>query len=175
MWEEDPVGDWKIEIINDGRVPVELKSWSISFYGTKDHPQPISQSALAPEAPVGQSASEEDLNQLPKVPEQKTADVTKTHHGGKDLKTNVVANNEAIVQTPIRIDHCLDNGSNANWCSVCEAGFLMLNGRCVDACPAEGYYQGQENHQQSCLQCYYSCKTCSGPNDYQVIIIQSFN
>ena len=40
MWEESPIGDWTLEVINDGRTMVELKHWSISFFGTKDHPQP---------------------------------------------------------------------------------------------------------------------------------------
>ena len=158
MWEESPIGDWTLEVLNDGRAVVELKQWSLAFFGTKDHPQPNIRSAPRP-APK-ESEQEQELNQVPDVPIQKTADVTNMHNiNAKPLEDN----NEGS----FNLEHCLD-ATDPNWCSVCESGFLLLNGRCLDTCPAEGYYQGTENHQESCLQCYYSCKTCNGPNDYQV-------
>ena len=76
MWEESPVGDWTLEVVNDGRQRVDLKDWSISFYGTKDDPQPGSNEVpkvpIAPVVPI-----EVDLNQVPKAPEQTAADVSK--------------------------------------------------------------------------------------------------
>ena len=87
------------------------------------------------------------------------------HHGGKSLKEDPDQSEPANAE--LRLDHCLDSVLSSQ-CSVCESGFIILNGRCVDSCPAEGYYTGQQNRQESCIQCYYSCKTCNGPNDYQV-------
>ena len=72
-----------------------------------------------------------------------------------------------FISTLVKLENCMD-ATNPNWCSVCENGYVLFNGRCVDICPSDGYYVGKDNHQDSCIQCYYSCKTCDGPNDYQV-------
>ena len=163
MWEESPIGDWTLEVINDGRSIVELKKWSLAFFGTKDHPQPNLRE-VPRQQPNEPSEQNIELNQVPDVPIQKTADVTNMH--SKPLKQS-----ESVEE--VFLEHCLD-ARDPKWCSICESGFLMLNGRCLESCPAEGYYQGTENHQDSCLQCYYSCKTCNGPNDYQVRKIHDF-
>merc|ERR1712223_2217917 len=147
MWEESPIGDWTLEVINDGRSIVELKKWSLAFFGTKDHPQPNLRE-VPRQQPNEPSEQNIELNQVPDLPIQKTADVTNMH--SKPLKQS-----ESVEK--VFLEHCLD-ARDPKWCSICESGFLMLNGRCLESCPAEGYYQGTENHQDSCLQCYYSCK-----------------
>jgi hypothetical protein len=178
MWEESPIGLWTLEVINDGRAMVELKSWSIAFFGSNTHPQPDMPPKIASvpnvEKHIPDNTAQVDLNQhIPdntaqvdlnqvKLPEQNTADVSKAHHG------KTIADETSDLE-PLRLEHCLEE-TNPDWCSVCEPDFILLNGRCVAACPAEGYYAGKENHRNTCLECYYSCKTCSGPNDYQVII-----
>ena len=77
MWEESPVGDWTLEIKNDGRQRVDLTNWSISFYGTKEHPGP---GAPSPDTigtnpivnsntpDIAPAATEVDLNQVPEDP-----------------------------------------------------------------------------------------------------------
>ena len=193
MWEESPIGDWTLEVINDGRVSVELKNWSVSFYGTKNHPQPNLQTSSAEGLPGDSKATGElntvdtvepiELNQVPKVPEQQTADVTKLHQG-KQLKeeetivipvpsasgipSGISSGIPAGIPAGIRLPHCADSTGHPDWCSSCESGFLLLGGHCVESCPAEGFYVGQDNHQDSCIKCYYTCKSCSGPNDNQV-------
>ena len=176
MWEESPVGDWTLEVINDGRVSVELKNWSVAFYGTKTHPQPGSKSGSGSSLPIspGVASNEIDtidiaepieLNQVPKVPEQQIADVTKLHRG-KPLKEE----ERTLIpeQVSVHMPHCTDPVGNPDRCTSCESGFLLLDGHCVESCPAQGFYVGQENHQESCIQCYYTCNSCNGPNDYQV-------
>ena len=49
-----------------------------------------------------------------------------------------------------------------------QHGFLMLNGRCVAECPQESFYRGKSGRHEACIPCYYTCKTCSGYNDYEV-------
>ncbi len=171
MWEENPVGDWTLEILNDGRIVAELKTWSISFSGTKESPQPgLPATGALPTPPEAKVGKEVDLNQAPKVPEQGAADVSQLHHAGKNIAENPAESVPIQPQIPdnYHADHCLDS-TRPEWCMVCEAGFVLLNGRCVESCPSEGYYVGKESAQDSCIQCYYSCKTCHGPNDYQVI------
>ena len=50
----------------------------------------------------------------------------------------------------------------------CHPNFMLLNGKCMHECP-EGYYESQigYDHHKTCIKCYYSCKTCTGSNDYQ--------
>ena len=33
---------------------------------------------------------------------------------------------------------------------------------------------GQANRHDTCVPCYYSCETCSGPNDYEVSLLTYF-
>ena len=105
---------------------------------------------------------------------QQTADVSspsRPHHISTDLKDPV----EQLITDPQkflenmkpRLENCQD-AANSEWCSVCESGFKSIDGRCVESCPSEGYYTGEENNRAACIQCYYTCKTCDGPNDYQV-------
>ena len=179
MWEESPIGTWTLEVLNDGRSIVELKEWSIAFLGTATPPQPnFDEKVEAPPvkvttapppppvppkevspAPVAPPAVPPvvDLNNAqPKMPEQNAGDVS----GG-------------ILSPPLTQDktnpmeNCLEQ-SGVDWCDVCDKPYVQLNGRCVESCPNEGYYKGQANRHDVCVPCYYSCKTCSGSNDYEV-------
>ena len=189
MWEESPVGDWMLEIKNDGRQRVDLTNWSISFYGTKEHPQPgappnldtigtnpiVNNNNNTPD--IAPAATEVDLNQVPEDPVQQTADVSppsRPHHipindlkePGAEPAVNPQKFLEDLIKKP-RLENC-QSAANSEWCSICESGFKSIDGRCVESCPPEGYYTGQENNQEACIPCYYTCKTCDGPNDYQV-------
>merc|ERR1712226_1577829 len=55
--------------------------------------------------------------------------------------------------------------------TTCVKGFVLQNGRCIDSCPAVGFYKedGGRGDGDKCVPCYYSCKTCNGPNDYQCL------
>lgn len=161
MWEESPVGTWTLEVLNDGKAIVELKEWSISVFGTEEHPQPnLSDNEV------------KNLNNIPPPPPASPAPTSKPtiaepiQHVGP-AATNQ-PNNAQSSSKALKLDNCLEPDS-AGWCSVCESGFMSLSGRCVEQCPAEGYFVGQENHKQACLQCYYTCKTCNGPSDYQCL------
>ena len=191
MWEESPVGDWTLEIKNDGRQRVDLTKWSISFYGTNEHPQPggapneeprtnNNNNPIVNNSPADIAPAKVDLNQVPEDPVQQTADVSppsRPHHidANNDLKEpepavnpqKFLENMKNKLKNNPRLENCQD-AANSEWCSVCKSGFKSIDGRCVESCPSEGYYTGQENNQDACIQCYYTCKTCDGPNDYQV-------
>eukprot|EP00088_Acartia_fossae_P058133 TRINITY_DN6795_c0_g1_i11.p1 TRINITY_DN6795_c0_g1~~TRINITY_DN6795_c0_g1_i11.p1 ORF type:complete len:903 (-),score=171.96 TRINITY_DN6795_c0_g1_i11:717-3425(-) len=72
------------------------------------------------------------------------------------------------LSTLTTIANCQEQISSA-FCKTCNLGFLALNGRCVTSCPTEGYYQARSNMSDHCFQCYYTCKTCTGSNDYQCL------
>ena len=173
MWEESPIGTWTLEVINDGRSLVELKQWSLVFLGTDTHPQPSLQNANnqpivhKPSPPIQnpQSLSSPNINQVnpnsvvqPQAPSQPIADVT---------KLNIVK--EELKQEPkIFIENCEQQSIDNLECEKCHSTFMLLNGKCLHDCP-KGHYEGEigYDHHKTCIKCYYSCKTCTGPNDYQ--------
>jgi len=71
-----------------------------------------------------------------------------------------------VPSLPPAMVHC-ETQSSPDWCAQCEHPTVLHLGRCVEHCPEVGYFQGESNGTSACLTCYYSCKTCSGPNDYQ--------
>ena len=72
-----------------------------------------------------------------------------------------------VGEPPPRLEYCAKQRSD-DWCDKCEQGRAQHFGRCVAHCPEEGYFLGRANRADACRKCYYSCKTCSGPNDYEV-------
>lgn len=69
--------------------------------------------------------------------------------------------------------------------SECSVGLALLHGVCVSSCP-DTYFVQNGGHPTSlpgvfqdaadmtrvtyiCLPCHYSCRTCSGPNDFQCL------
>ena len=173
MWEESPIGTWTLEVVNDGRSLVELRDWSLVFLGTETHPQPslIASQPKAQPTPGGtmnvpKSQHSTSLNQVdpnkvvaknpPNIPSQPIADVTK--------QNGESANKLQGQKSPL--ENCLQQ-STPTVCEKCDPNFFMIDGECQHDCPEKGYYKGMSNHQNTCLPCYYSCKTCSGPNDYQ--------
>jgi len=73
---------------------------------------------------------------------------------------------ESSVETTI--PNCMVQITGA-YCKTCSAGYLALNGKCVTECPSEGYFQARSNMSDHCFQCYYTCATCTGSNDYQCV------
>ena len=72
---------------------------------------------------------------------------------------------------PATVDpNCAAPGLDPDWCDRCKHGFVRLDsGLCSDICPPEGYFliPAANGGQSQCGRCYYACKTCSGPNDYE--------
>lgn len=163
MWGESPTGEWTLEVHNDGRSVVELKEWTLSFLGTPIPPQPDDPPppGSAPSAPAAPS-------QAPKVKDKSSK---------KELDSPIVPGVELPEQPSLPVGtaagakkalaFCAEQ-SSPDWCDACVVGFKQHNGRCVEECPSTGYYLGQEKRAEACIPCYYSCETCSGPNDYQV-------
>ncbi|TRY74010.1 hypothetical protein TCAL_03361 [Tigriopus californicus] len=147
-----------LTVHNDGRSIVELKEWSLSFLGTSEEPQ-IVKAEPSPESP-----SPSDKPPVPSGPIAPVdgAEVPNLSVPGSNLDD---VSKQMTTQSQV-IAHCKEQMSQ-EWCSVCETGFIQHNGRCVDSCPAQGYFLGESNRASACIACYYSCQTCNGPNDYQ--------
>ncbi|CAB4067375.1 FURIN [Lepeophtheirus salmonis] len=144
FWEESPFGTWTLEVSNDGRSMVQLRRWSLTLYGTSGHPQ---QSLTESTIKVSSTVASVD------IPEKLKPSSNDSSNG---------KNPQVYLNNCVEIDPQVALG----WCSSCEEGFILHNGRCEKTCP-QSYYAGVSNMKPTCVPCYYSCKTCSGPNDYE--------
>merc|ERR550519_108603 len=150
-WGENPLGTWELRVENKGRNKVELKSWSLTFYGTATDPQPNLEFKKPTALPEKMS-----LNKalIPENPEPKA----KIH---KKPEPKEMADKAAL-----KVEHCKTQASSVR-CVACQEGYYLLSGKCTPKCPDEGFYPGVSNSTWACLPCYYSCKACTGPDDYQ--------
>jgi len=162
-WGENPLGTWKLEVQNDGRYQVELHAWSLTFHGTSTDPSPPPPPTQPPAPPPTPRPAVPQPVQQPE-PEPKHRIVSKPQ--APEISPEPMQNPLPNQVVPNSIENCLVQRTE-NWCSSCRPGYLVLSGRCVTACPPEGYYQGMANLSAHCFQCYYTCRTCRGSNDYQ--------
>lgn len=183
-WGENPKGTWELEVQNDGRSQVELHKWTLTFHGTLTDPfpqlppppppspptvPPPTAAPSPPPVPVVQTTAPKKL--VPK-PSPAAPPAPKPVAPVYE-QTSQVAPVRPSQSPPISLpevsnamEHCTLQAA-VSWCTSCEPGYLVLVGHCVSACPPEGYYQGRANNSLHCLPCYYSCRTCTGPNDDQ--------
>lgn len=156
-WGENPIGTWELEVQNDGRYQVDLRAWAMSFLGTATNPQPA-EATPAPTKPTPKPTSPPVVivkNPKPVNPSMKPKPAVPSEASGL----------EHFSPAP-KLENC-EIQSSAEWCVACASGYHLMAGRCINKCPEEAFFQGISNHTSSCLPCYYSCKTCSGPNDYE--------
>jgi len=186
------VGTWQVDIQNDGRYQVELHKWSITFHGTTTDPNPpITTPEPATEKPAPPAKPAVPAPAKPAVPAPAKTAVpapakpqpaaaaapvqpkpTLQPAPVPEVKNNVQVESlgQPMWQTqgPTNIDNCLVQGT-ANQCMTCKPGFLVLSGKCVTSCPPQGYYQVVSDLSAHCVQCYYSCATCTGNAENQCL------
>lgn len=160
-WGEQPAGTWQLEIQNDGRYQVELHSWSMTFHGTETDPAlTIRAPATPPPRPAAKPAAQPAPTPAPAVPSPAAPQEQPTAAPAVPQEPSPVPLHAA------RAPNCAQVGADS-YCTSCSPPHLLLAGRCVPSCPVEGYYEGRSNSTPACLACYYTCRTCTGPNDYQ--------
>jgi len=170
-WGENPVGSWQLEIQNDGHYQVELHAWSLTFHGTSTDPNPVTsapptQPPTPSPAPPARQPAPLPAQQQPAAAVQQPAQQP-SEPAFVDPVPALPELGSPAPQTMLpSIPNCLVQGT-ANLCSGCKPGYLVLAGKCVSSCPSEGYYQGLSNLSAHCLQCYYTCRTCSGGGEAQ--------
>jgi len=175
MWEESPIGTWYLQVINDGLSYVRLEDWSLSLLGTDSHPQAAAAAAAAaapaavPKQAVAAVKPAVNNNPAQITPSLPTAPVGQPANNLPPPPAAVNPANQNLNTAAAALQNCAESDGGP-YCSKCLDGFVLLGGKCVDSCPPEGYYQGVvRKSQPSCIKCYYSCKTCNGPNDYQCL------
>ncbi|ROT67420.1 putative furin-like protease 1, isoform 1-CRR isoform X1, partial [Penaeus vannamei] len=180
MWGERPLGKWKLEIHNNGHFfttdKAEVKEWSLILYGTETEPgQPVS--------PQQGSQSPDDSHTSDPAVHQ-SIDTTEGKTETRDPDSMGVGHSSAAAASPTptpqtlqltAIKKALPPGCSrvdaAGACIECEKNQLLHGGVCVVVCP-ENYYGWFPERlgatgPPTCRPCHYSCRTCSGPQDYE--------
>jgi len=157
---ENPAGTWELEVQNDGRYEVTLRAWSMTFHGTAENPDQTSPPVVAYVPSPSPSPAPTAKPYVPPALPSKAPAIPKAPES--------VAYHAPTPSSTSAVEHCLSL-ARPGWCGACELGFRTLAGRCVRECPPEGFYEGVSNNTAACLDCYYSCQTCSGPSDYECI------
>jgi len=157
-WGENPAGTWELEVQNDGRYEVTLRAWSMTFHGTAESPD---QKSPPPAAHLPTPSPSPSPTPAPIVPVEASSKIVEIPKAPESVAYHAPEPSVAPA-----IDYCTTL-ARPGWCAVCQVGFRILAGRCVRECPPEGYYEGVSNNTAACLDCYYSCATCAGPNDHE--------
>ncbi|XP_076350280.1 proprotein convertase subtilisin/kexin type 4-like isoform X1 [Tachypleus tridentatus] len=195
-WGENPNGEWKLEIHNEGRFfgRATLTNWTMILYGTTEDPQPLQRMSYDP----FMSSTPAYRNSVSTVTSIETrtllSSAISTVVRDKDLTSGINYsinslgyNASAFPGTSQLIFKHTDGSSvdakqeiesveirKGGHVSTCPETYYLLNEECVEQCP-DGYYPDEQDplvvtHGETirlCVTCHYTCKTCNGPNDYQ--------
>ncbi|XP_022901690.1 proprotein convertase subtilisin/kexin type 4-like isoform X1 [Onthophagus taurus] len=146
---------------------VEFRSWDLILYGTATPPVADSTTTSFNKPTVPQE-----------VPNNSVDDDTpplKTWSGDAEIRKDTSEVEEDLPQVNA-ISGC--EKSNGRLCIECEDGLFVFEGKCVDKCPERYYPSTLETKikdtaeeigstKKVCLSCHYTCRICSGSNDYQ--------
>ncbi|KAK3877496.1 hypothetical protein Pcinc_017822, partial [Petrolisthes cinctipes] len=181
MWGERPLGKWTLEIHNDGRFfstgKSQVTEWSMTMYGTETEPGQVV-STLPGQTPVDVAHSVPAHHQVVDTPEGRPEARDPGSRPSSSSSSTPAPSSAPPTPTPIHLaieKHQLRPGCSrmdaSGACIDCERGQYLESGRCVASC-SEGHYvwnprQLGAEGPPACRHCHYSCRTCSGPQDYQ--------
>lgn len=178
MWGERPLGKWKLEIHNNGHFftagKAEVLEWSLTMYGTETEPgQAVP--TLVGEHVSSVSHSEPAIHQVVDTTEGKT----ETRDPGKEMSPGPPSS-AAPVPSPLlmkldSVQIALPPGCSRvdafGACLECLRNYYLHNGKCLQSCPESHYGWVPQDmaatESLSCRQCHYSCRSCSGSQDYE--------
>ncbi|XP_022130896.2 furin-like protease 1 isoform X2 [Pieris rapae] len=144
MWGESPLGEWLLEVSNEGRFMAgPLSQWELIFYGTETPPQDNDASPESPQFPdIPSWSGTNENNHLPPEPSEEPKhnsiddDLALVWHDSHAIREEDPGNGMAgsgcathAVQAPHR-------------CLECAKGLHLYDGRCYQTCP-DGTYAGE--------------------------------
>ncbi|RZF46325.1 hypothetical protein LSTR_LSTR010180 [Laodelphax striatellus] len=166
-WGESPLGLWYLEIHNEGRFLGQLQDWNMMFYGTESapmsaelEPRPSTIKMAAKIPPTTKNPTETPTSKPPPPDNPPPGEVNEVSNSVRDKSISKDHGFEAI-NTSSTADGMKCRRST-NICIDCGPSVFVSDGTCSVTCP-DGTYPGATH----CVPCYYMCKTCSGPNDYE--------
>ncbi|XP_047506418.1 furin-like protease 1 isoform X2 [Pieris napi] len=144
MWGESPLGEWLLEVSNEGRFMAgPLSQWELIFYGTETPPQDNDASPESPQFPeIPSWSGTNENNHLPPEPPEEPKhnsiddDLALVWHDSHAIREESPGNGMAgsgcathAVQAPHR-------------CLECAKGLHLYDARCYQSCP-DGTYAGE--------------------------------
>ncbi|CAH0389779.1 unnamed protein product [Bemisia tabaci] len=160
MWGESPIGTWKLEIHNEGRIfGSEILEWNMIFYGTETSPGGTEVSLSDPLKPII----------LPDVADGSDPDSPEPNNigfkPGNRFRELAQRNNNQAIPSSQSSASAPKSGCvvTTATCLECGPGYYLYDGKCSVQCPVGTYPITSD----SCQKCHYSCRKCSGSNDYE--------
>ncbi|XP_069960636.1 furin-like protease 1, isoforms 1/1-X/2 isoform X3 [Cherax quadricarinatus] len=152
----------------------EVLEWSLTMYGTETEPgQAVP--TLVGEHVSSVSHSEPAIHQVVDTTEGKT----ETRDPGKEMSPGPPSS-AAPVPSPLlmkldSVQIALPPGCSRvdafGACLECLRNYYLHNGKCLQSCPESHYGWVPQDmgatESLSCRQCHYSCRSCSGSQDYE--------
>ncbi|XP_069195959.1 furin-like protease 1 isoform X4 [Procambarus clarkii] len=180
MWGERPLGKWKLEIHNNGHFfttgKAEVFEWSLTMYGTETEPG----QAVTPQG--GELPAVSPIDPTPPQVVDPTEGNTSTRDPGTKRPPGLPS---SASPTPAPLLLKLGSAQRAlppgcsrvdtsGACLECERNAYLLGGKCLQKCP-ENYYGWNPQamgatESLNCRPCHYSCRSCSGPQDYECTV-----
>ena len=159
-WEENPVGDWKLEVqINGQYTHATLVKWDLVLHGTKEPPQPkpipcdseCNGGCTGPGAMHCTSCKHFGLRDN----DGKVKCVSSCPHG---LYGDTESNNCLVCHLTCSTCH----GPMDSDCLTCRSNKTLSAGHCIDGCPRGSFQSVDEGKQVSCKLCDAACAECIG-------------
>ncbi|XP_031336072.1 furin-like protease 1 isoform X2 [Photinus pyralis] len=154
-------------ITSKDKALAEIETWDLILYGTSSPPK---------------IDEDEKVNNKPG---KTNIEVNEMDHNSLDLnppneswKSDAEIRKDTSVLEEFLPANAAQNcaKSNGQFCLECQVNYFMHNGRCYSECPEKFYAsfldelgakKNMDKKMNVCLSCHYSCKRCSGSNDYQ--------
>lgn len=169
-WGETPFGTWQLEIHNDGRLLAEIQAWDLILYGTATPPK-IEETFKLNSKPLKSNIQTEEVehNSLDNNPP------TEVLRYDAEIRKDTLTLKEDVSHVDA-VQNCAR--ANDEYCLECLPNYFNHDGRCYSDCPEQFYAsfldtrdrnRTLENYENRnvCLACHYTCRHCSGSNDYQ--------
>lgn len=166
FWGENPSGQWKLIISNEGRhrvlLPGKLKEWSLIFYGTEQNPISFIPNGVNRNRHPGSFVREtSNLIENPCVAAGKYQYLEQSEECLDRCPDGYYGDNRRICQPcSDRCNKCF--GPGQDHCSSCPTLKYLYQDTCLNSCP-EAFYADQEI--DDCLPCSSLCKTCENSGD----------
>ncbi|XP_075238399.1 furin-like protease kpc-1 isoform X1 [Lycorma delicatula] len=146
------------DITDPKDIPGKLIDWNLIFYGTEIAPMSFEKGNTSKSIP--EKSSDKVLKKEQRI---SSTTVSPTRQGSTNWRDDVAQHSGLELSQTSGANSVLCRRST-NSCIECSNGLHLFNGECLAVCP-DGTYSSSGH----CLQCYYMCKTCSGPNDYECV------
>ena len=158
FWGEDPTGEWKLEIINDGSQPASgpgvLKHWQLVMYGTLTNPL---ETLDTPSVSTRDTTSQQSVSDQCSSGQYRYGDQCVGQCPGG---TFVLGLDKQQTCLPCHSSCQQCYGPESYHCLKCHPGqhYYPDQSQCVDTCPP-----ATTDHDGACVHCPKHCELCRSP------------